>query len=137
MLRFLLEYTCRAVDTSVRLMRATLIWLLVLGVCAGSQLRIIGVDPCEILAAMHLHEHGHHNHENGDTHHLPCDSSHDKQCPLEHHHHANCTHCMPMAAELVYPARVCCIHYLLMPIRVDGVRAPDAPCADLDKPPLI
>lgn len=120
-------------------MRILSIWLLVLGVCAGFQVRAFGVDPCDILAALRLHEHGNHDgHDHGHQPDAPCDSSHDEQCPLEHHHHhANCTHCMPMAAEIPHPARVSGIHFSLVPIRSDAARAPDAPCADLDKPPLI
>jgi hypothetical protein len=42
-----------------------------------------------------------------------------------------------MTAEIPHPARVSHIHFSLVPIRSDAARAPDAPCADLDKPPLI
>ena len=116
-------------------MRIISIWLLVLGVCAGFQVRAFGVDPCDILAALHLHEHDHH--EDGHEPDAPCDSSHDEQCPLDHHHHGHCTHCMPMTAEIPHAGRVSHIHFSLVPIRSDAARAPDAPCADLDKPPLI
>ena len=119
-------------------MRILSIWLLVLGVCAGFQVRAFGVDPCDILAALRMHEHGNHDgHNHGHQHDAPCDSSNDEQCPLDHHHHSNCTHCMPMTAEIPHPGQTSGIHFSLVPIRSDSARAPDAPCADLDKPPLI
>lgn len=42
-----------------------------------------------------------------------------------------------MTAEIPHAEPDSHIHFSLMPIRSDAARAPDAPCADLDKPPLI
>jgi hypothetical protein len=119
------------------LIRVISIWLLVFGVCAGLQARALGVDPCEILAALHLHEHGHHDHDDDHLPPAPCESSHDEQCPLGHHHHDNCTHCMPLTVDLPNTAKVTAIGFSLVPILSDAARAPDAPYADLVKPPLI
>ncbi len=113
-------------------MRHWFTWLLALGILAGLQGRVLGADPCEVMAAMHEQEHSGHHHEPG----KPCDPSHDKNCPLDHHHHGACAHAMPMAAEPQRHTRAA-FDFSLSPIRRESERAPEAPFAELDKPPLI
>ena len=114
-------------------MQLLITWLFALGVCAGLQGRVFAADPCEALLAMHVQEHSGHPHDQGQ----PCEPSHDDHCPLEHHQHGNCSHAMPLAAELDSPTRVGGFGFSLSPIRSEAQLPPDGPFEDLDKPPLI
>lgn len=114
-------------------MRQWFTWLLAFGILAGLQGRLLAEDPCRVIAAMHEHEHSGHDHGHG----TPCDPAHDDHCPLEHHNHGTCGHAMPMAAELHATTRLGGFGFSLSPIRSEAELPPEAPFADLDKPPLI
>jgi hypothetical protein len=115
-----------------QLMKMLFTWLMVICGLAGLHGRVLAADPCEVLAAMHERQHPHHHHEPGQ----PCDPSHDTHCPLDHHH-GNCSHAMPMAAEIQHAAGIGGFGFSLSLIRADAQLPPDAPFADLDKPPRI
>lgn len=114
-------------------MRVILTWLLVFGVLAGLHGRVLGADPCEVIASMHEAEHAGHSHVPGKS----CDPSHDQKCPLEHHNQGSCSHCMPMATDPHHPARIGAIAFSLLLLSAEGQSPPEAPYAELDKPPLI
>ena len=118
---------------SAELMKLLFTWLVALGVLASLQGRVFAADPCEVLLALHEQEHSGHQHDLAQ----PCDPSHDQQCPLEHHSHGTCSHAMPMAADIHGPASLGGFGFSLSPIRGETELPPDAPFADLDKPPLI
>lgn len=117
---------------SATVRRHLITWLLALGVLLGLQARVLAVDPCETLLAMHQQEHSDHHHDSD----KPCDPSHDDHCPVEHHQQGACGHTMPLAAETHSLARVAGSLFSLSPIIEEAELAPDAPSSDLDKPPL-
>ena len=114
-------------------MRLLFTWLLAFGVLVGLQGRAFAADPCDVLLAMHAEEHSGHHHDPG----TPCDPSHDKHCPVEHHQHGACLHSMPMAMDNDSCARLGCSSFSMAPIRSESELVPDGPFSDLDKPPLI
>jgi hypothetical protein len=114
-------------------MRLLFTCLVLLGLLAGLPGNVLAADPCETLVAMHMEEHGDHDH--GPAH--PCDPSHDQECPSEHHHHDACCHTMPLAAEEPAQSYMGGYGFTLMPVRSESLRVPDGPFADMDKPPLI
>lgn len=109
-------------------------WLLMLGLLTGQTSRLAGEDPCERAAAVH---HGCHSHEDGHEEPHPCSSEHDKNCPLDHHHSVGCIHTMPMATGDHHVGAARHLPFSLSPVRDDEDAVPDAPCHELDKPPLI
>lgn len=113
-------------------MRNVLTWLLFFGMIAGLQLRVLGADPCESVAAAHSMMHAGHHHDPG----KPCDPSHEKHCPLEHEN-AACSHVMPLADLTDLEKGAPMFHVTHSPIAREICRAPDEPVAELDKPPLI
>jgi hypothetical protein len=113
-------------------MRHLLTWLILLGVLAGLQSRVCAADPCDVIEKMHAQEHSGHDHDPG----KPCDPSHDKDCPLEHHSHGCLCHAMPLVPasdpiSLQVPCRS------LARLAHDGENPPDGPFLSEDKPPLI
>lgn len=114
-------------------MRFFLTWLLAVGVLVGLQGRAFAADPCEVMLAMHAEEHSDHDHDSE----VPCDPSHDDQCPVEHHQHGACVHSMPIAENNNEFTRMGCSLFSMTPIRSETELIPDGPFSDLDKPPLI
>ena len=114
-------------------MRHLLTWLVLLGVCAGLHARAFAADPCEVMEKMHVHGDAGDCHEPGS----PCDSSHDKQCPADHHHHGCFCHGMPLVAsgDSAISLQVACS--ILTRLAHDGENPPDGPFLSEDKPPLI
>ncbi len=108
-------------------------WLLLLGVFAGLQGRGFAADPCEVLAAMHEHEHSWHDHDPG----KPCDPSHDEQCPLEHHSHGCFCHPMPLVDARDLLIRLSVPSLSLSRLRHVRETVPEEPYLSEDKPPLI
>lgn len=118
---------------SAPLVRMLFKLLVALGVLLGLQSSAFAGDPCEVLLAMHAQEHSDHHHDSE----KPCDPSHDKHCPVEHHRlGGNCCHSMPLADEIAKPARVGALGFSLSPIRFESETAPEPPFVELDKPPL-
>jgi hypothetical protein len=112
--------------------RHFLTWLMVFGILAGLNARVLAAN--ESVHAVHSHEHhdcsGHS--DDGDSHH------HDDKCPLDHHHHCgSCIHSLPLSMENDV------VHRLNLPpssrsaIRHESELPPDGPSLALDKPPLI
>ena len=116
-----------------RLMRLLFTWLVAFGVLVGLHGRAIAADPCAMLIAMHAEEHAGHDHDTES----PCDPSHDKNCPLEHHQHCSCVDSMPIADCRSEFSRLECSLFSMAPIRSESELIPEGPYADLDKPPLI
>jgi hypothetical protein len=119
-------------------MRTLFTWLALLGIMVGLQGRVLAADPCEVLASLHEAECGEHGHSHHDHDHSgdPQDSSHDDQCPQDHHH-GNCGHFMPLASDgLLAPGKTF-FGFSLTPVRMEHDSPPEGPFADLDKPPLI
>jgi hypothetical protein len=106
---------------------------LLIGVFIGLHAKVIGKDPCEVLAKMHCSE------ESGSTHKdsSPCDTSHDENCPPEHHHHVACSHTFPSAAEFDDSCRLAPLAFHLLGVSWESETAPDGPFLSEDKPPLI
>lgn len=123
-------------------MKLCLTWLIAFAVMIGMQGRAFAVDPCEVLMEQHSHDHDH-EHDPGHSHEPcePCDSSHDSECPLDHHHHHHHEGCygpaMPIADANDCFLRLNVPHSSLSRFRHEGEVAPDGPCLDKDKPPLI
>ena len=114
-------------------MRLLYTWLVALGVLAGFCGRVIAADPCAVMLAMHAQEHSGHHHDPE----KPCDPSHDRKCPVEHHQQGNCCHAMPLAAVIHASAQAGGLGFSLAPVRSDAVVLPEGPYSELDKPPLI
>jgi len=112
-------------------MRWFLTWLLLLGVCAGLQLRASAADPCESVAAMSGHSE--HHHDSGS----PCEPGHDQQCPQDHHSHGCFCHGMPLldASDVSLSLHTPCRS--MSRLRHERETAPDGPFLSEDKPPLI
>lgn len=119
--------------SSAHLMRLVFTWLVVFGILAGLQGRVLAEDPCETMLAMHEAEHSGHDHDP----HTPCDPSHDEHCPVEHHQHCACVHSMPIAEAANEFSRLGNSLFSMAPIRSESDVPPDGPFSDLDKPPLI
>jgi hypothetical protein len=120
-------------------MRFLFTWLALFGILVGLQGRVLASDPCKVLASLHEaecgdHGHSHHDHDHSDD---PQDSSHDDQCPQDHHHHGNCGHCMPVFADELLDHGKSTFGFSLSPVRLEHDSPPEGPFADLDKPPLI
>lgn len=112
-------------------MRTLFTWLAVLGILVGLQGRVIAADPCEVLESLHASECGDHHHpDHGD-------SSHDEKCPLDHHHHGNCSHFMPLVTDGAISRGSHPFGFSLSPVRLEHESPPEGPFEDLDKPPLI
>jgi hypothetical protein len=104
-----------------------------LGLFAGSYGNVLAADPCDMLVSMHIQEHSGHDHDPE----KPCDPSHDRNCPLEHHQHGSCCHTMPLAAEELASSRIGGNVFSLTPVCTESQSPPDGPFAELNKPPLI
>ncbi|MGD7652165.1 MAG: hypothetical protein ACQCXQ_03050 [Verrucomicrobiales bacterium] len=106
-------------------------WFLALGVMLGLQGRVLAADACEVMRT-HAHEHSDHDHD----HEKPCDSSHEKDCPLDGHQHGTCGHAMPLATDKPDSTRVGMAWFSRHLIEEEALAAPEEPYAALDKPPL-
>jgi hypothetical protein len=121
-------------------MKLCFTWLIALAVMLGMHGRAFAVDPCDVVVEEHSHDH---NHRTCDQHGTtePCGSSHDSQCPLDHHHHHHHEGClcktMPVADANDCFLRLNIPHATLSRFRHEGDVAPEAPCLDQAKPPLI
>jgi hypothetical protein len=108
-------------------------WILLLGVFIGLHAKVIGKDPCEVAAKMHCSEKSGTHHDGNP----PCDSSHDKNCPTEHHNHVACSHSSPFSAEFDYSCRLAPPSSSFQGVSVESEVGPDGPFLSEDKPPLI
>ncbi|MCU0778129.1 MAG: hypothetical protein MUF86_10750 [Akkermansiaceae bacterium] len=113
--------------------RHFLSWILFVGVFIGLHAKVIGKDPCEVVAKMHCSDKSGTHHDDN----APGDSSHDENCPPEHHHHAACSHTSPSAAEFDYSCRLAPLAFHLLGVSLESEFAPDGPFLSEDKPPLI
>lgn len=115
-------------------MRMLVQWMLLIGFLTGLQTRVLGADPCKVLASMHETGHPGQCHED----HVPCDPAHDEKCPAEHHHHHNaCGHALPMSAELEMVCRLGMPASSLLTVLPESEPIPDGPYLSSDRPPLI
>lgn len=112
-------------------MRWLLTCLVMLGVCAGLQARVIAADPCDVISSMQ--EHSEHHHDHG----KPCDPAHDKHCPLDHHDHGCFCHGMPLVDASDHAIRLNNTCRSLSRLPHARETAPDGPFLSEDKPPLI
>jgi hypothetical protein len=115
-------------------MRTLFTWFALLGIMVGLQGRVLGLDPCEVLESLHHPECGGHSHSD---HGHPDDSSHDKQCPQEHHHHVACSHSLPSSADFDGSCRLSPPSSFFQGVSHESEKAPDGPSLSEDKPPLI
>lgn len=124
----------RTLPLSLRGLRSVYFtWLVAFGILVGLHGRVFAGDPCEVMLAMHQQEHSGHDHDPD----LPCDPSHDDQCPIDHHHHCACAHAMPLSVDQGVFAGLGRNGFSMAPIRSESEVPPDGPFSDLDKPPLI
>ncbi|MBC8126654.1 MAG: hypothetical protein H8M99_05850 [Gloeobacteraceae cyanobacterium ES-bin-144] len=120
-------------------MRFAFTWLMVLGVLCGLHSRVIGNDPCDLLAEMHRAEKhatpaSPHLHEDN----APCDSSHDSNCPVEHHNsNGACSHALPLTTENDFVRRLTEPTSDLVRMISESELVPEGPYLSSVKPPLI
>ncbi|MES2997618.1 MAG: hypothetical protein V4733_12490 [Verrucomicrobiota bacterium] len=107
-------------------------WLLLLCLFLGLQVRTFAEDPC----ATHLKSHiaGNCDHQHSDN--EPCHSHHDSDCPHGHLPGA-CAHTLPFAADLSRPPHCFSPGFSLTLIFAEHLAAPDDPCLEMDKPPIV
>lgn len=112
-------------------MRSFLTWLLVFGVLAGLNARVLAADGPRIPVCAHVeHDCGtDEGHDHGD--------SHEKHCPLEHHHHSGCCQNLPLTTASDLALRLSVTESALPVFWHEGEIPPDGPSIGLDKPPLI
>jgi len=108
--------------------------VLVVVVFFGQHSRALAKDTCEVTASQHQKDHPDHCHDD----HLPCDSSHDKDCPSHHHHHCGTTcHFTPLISENDIKCRApWCLADNVRP-RQDSDLMPEDPYLSSEKPPII
>jgi hypothetical protein len=108
--------------------------VLVVAVFFGQYARVMAKDPCEVIASQYQNDHPDHHHEE----HLPCDPSHDEDCPSHHHHHCG-TVCQ--VVPLICENEVKCgapwrLSDNLRP-RQESDLMPEDPYLSSEKPPII
>ena len=107
-------------------MRLMLTWLLVLGVFAGLNHRVLAADhdhavACEVDHGNSVHD-GH---------------SHDDEEPVDHHHHECCSQAFPATFAGHAPDALRGPAASYFGFFHEGVSPPDEPCLGSEKPPLI
>lgn len=123
-------------------MRIVLTWLLFLGMIAGLQVRVLEVDPCELVAHHeHEHDYGHAYHpvSECDAPVIPCDPDHEDHCPPEHHHHHHGCYCpsQPLISTGDALPRLGCMSVTRSRLCHENERIPEGPVLGMDKPPLV
>lgn len=109
-------------------------FILVLTVFIGLQARVLAKDPCEVMVSMHQGDHCDHHHEES----LPCDPSHEKNCPAEHHHHCGIVcHVSPLVSENDFAGRLAEPTSIRLRLRSESELIPEGPYLSSDRPPII
>lgn len=126
--------------TFLALMKLFLRLLAVFCVIAGLEARVLAEDSCDAEVKTHAIAHAvagadydpHHSHDE------PCDSSQDRECPLDHSHQPGaCSHSLPFLGTEISPGGFAPVSFSLTLIDGESVIPPDAPLLEADKPPLV
>lgn len=115
-------------------MRLVASLILVLAVFIGLQARVLAKDPCEVIASMHQVDDCCHRNEKT----LPCDPSHEENCPAEHHHHCGVLcHASPLVSENDFASRLAVPTSIRLRLQPESELIPEGPCLSSDRPPII
>ena len=122
-------------------MRGIFTWLLVFGVLAGLNSRVLSangsrVQVCHVIDACCADDH--HHHDDGAPASHEDEESPDHDSPQDHHHHhGSCFQVVHLAIDKDVKWSIASVYSSLVAIRPAGESTPEGPFASLDKPPLI
>lgn len=118
-------------------MRMFLTWLMVFGMLAGLNARVLAADAGHLTVCPDSSESCCHDDPGSDA---PAAPLHDGEthCPQDHHHHLCCyLHALPLAAEDEPGCRLADPTSSLTGVRHESTLMPDGPFLSSEKPPLI